>query len=183
MNSRIIPALSARCARFEFGALPRGSVLERLSFICGEEKIEIENEALEFIFDHSRGDLRAGIQLLQNAETVNRGKKITVKDLESITLNIPKTVLFRLWDTMEATKKASSIAKLRQVVDAICMDGYPVSALLSVISDRVVEDEKLSDAQKAEIALILANADKATVDGCDEELTLLDVCCSIVKCL
>ena len=42
---------------------------------------------------------------------------------------------------------------------------------------------QLSDAQKAEIALILANADKATVDGCDEELTLLDVCCSIVKCL
>ena len=41
----------------------------------------------------------------------------------------------------------------------------------------------LTDPVKAEISLIMANADKKAIDGCDEEITLLAACCSIVKVL
>ena len=41
----------------------------------------------------------------------------------------------------------------------------------------------MDDEKKSSMCIILANADKAAVDGCDEEITLLSACCSIVKCL
>lgn len=42
--SKIIPALSSRCARFEFGALPRENVVARLRFISEEEKMTVEED-------------------------------------------------------------------------------------------------------------------------------------------
>ena len=42
--SKIIPALSSRCARFEFGALPRENVVDRLRFISEEEKMTVEDD-------------------------------------------------------------------------------------------------------------------------------------------
>ena len=42
--SKIIPALSSRCARFEFGALPRENVVARLRFISEEEKMTVEDD-------------------------------------------------------------------------------------------------------------------------------------------
>jgi replication factor C subunit 2 len=42
--SKIIPALSSRCARFEFGALPRENVVSRLRMISQEEHMTIDDD-------------------------------------------------------------------------------------------------------------------------------------------
>ena len=42
--SKIIPALSSRCARFEFGALPRENVVDRLRYISQQENMTIDND-------------------------------------------------------------------------------------------------------------------------------------------
>lgn len=42
--SKIIPALSSRCARFEFGALPRDNVVARLRYISDEEKMNVDDD-------------------------------------------------------------------------------------------------------------------------------------------
>ena len=42
--SKIIPALSSRCARFEFGALPQENVVARLRYISQQENMMIDDE-------------------------------------------------------------------------------------------------------------------------------------------
>ena len=74
-----------------------------------------------------------------------------------------------------------------------CLDGYPLSILLSLLTSYVVNNTgwnlgrvmriELEDEKKAEICLELARADKAVCDGCDEELLLLGTCCTLVKLL
>ena len=46
ITSRIIPALSSRCARFEFGSLPPEHVISRLRYISEQESMKIDDEVL-----------------------------------------------------------------------------------------------------------------------------------------
>ncbi|KNB44092.1 replication factor C subunit [Blastocystis sp. subtype 4] len=181
--SKIIPALSSRCARFEFGALPRENVVARLRFISEEEKMTVEDDALQYIYDQSKGDLRSGIHLLQNSYMIFQKDVITKEKLHGITMEIPPMVVKNLWDTIVATTAASSITRLSAAVEKVILDGYPLSILLSLLTSYVVNNTELEDEKKAEICLELARADKAVCDGCDEELLLLGTCCTLVKLL
>lgn len=49
---RIIPALSSRCARFEFGSLPREHVVDRLRFISDQEQMTIDNDVCSRLRHH-----------------------------------------------------------------------------------------------------------------------------------
>lgn len=157
--------------------------MDRLRYICSQEQMQVDDDALRFIYDQSQGDLRSGIQLLQNAHTIYRSDHVTLESLQKIIFNIPEEVVFRLWNTIQCTHNASNLVKLIEVVESICLEGYPLSSLLAKLSDCSVDNKELRDEQKAEIAMIIATADKAANDGCDGELILLDTCCSIVKCL
>lgn len=50
--SKIIPALSSRCARFEFGALPRENVVDRLRTISQEEHMTIDDDVCLWLAVH-----------------------------------------------------------------------------------------------------------------------------------
>lgn len=92
---------------------------------------------------------------------------------------------------MEGIKNASNITSLSTYVEKIVLDGYPIAMILSSLEKYIFTldslifivywDVDVTDSQKADISLILANAEKAALDGCVEELTLLSTCCSIVK--
>lgn len=51
---RIIPALSSRCARFEFGSLPCENVVNRLRYISTEEHMNINDEVNFHWSSHNR---------------------------------------------------------------------------------------------------------------------------------
>ncbi len=50
--------------------------------------------------------------------------------------------------------------------------GYALAAMLDKLCDLVLADGTLSDAQKADMALALAECDKCVADGAEEELQL-----------
>lgn len=61
-----VPAtISSRCQRFDFRRLPLAAMVERLSHICGEEKIDCPPEALQVIARTATGSARDAINLLQ----------------------------------------------------------------------------------------------------------------------
>ena len=148
--SKIIPALSSRCARFEFGALPRDNVVARLRYISDEEKMNVDDDveirciddeqALQYIYDQSKGDLRSGIHLLQNSFMIFQKDAITKEKLHSITMEIPPMIVKNLWDTIVATTTASSIMRLSAAVEKVILDGYPLSILLSLLTSYVVNN-------------------------------------------
>ena len=62
---KIPETILSRCQRFDFQRIAVKVLVDRLSFIANQEKIEVEEKALEMIAHHAEGGLRDAIGLLE----------------------------------------------------------------------------------------------------------------------
>ena len=67
--SHIIAPIQSRCVVFRFSKVPANEVVEYLKFICKNEEVKFEEKALYKIYEHTNGDLRHSINILQAAST------------------------------------------------------------------------------------------------------------------
>ena len=70
---------------------------------------------------------------------------------------------------------------MRSAVNDIILEGYPLSAILSQLHDRVVTDASVRDVDKALICEKIAQADENLSDGASEALQLLDVAAFVMR--
>lgn len=77
-SSKIIDPIQSRCAIFRFKLLEKKDVKKVLENISKSEKVEIDDEAIEAIYEGSDGDCRRSINFLQSTASISQ--KIT-KDL------------------------------------------------------------------------------------------------------
>ncbi|KDP32826.1 hypothetical protein JCGZ_12118 [Jatropha curcas] len=176
--SRIIEPLASRCAKFRFKPLSEDIMSDRILYICKEEGLNIDAEALSTLSSISQGDLRRAITYLQGAARLF-GSTISSKDLISVSGVIPKEFLGAFY----AACKSGDFDLANKEVNNIIAEGYPVSQMLVQLFDLVVEADDISDEQKARICKSLAAADKCLVDGADEYLQLLDVASNTMRAL
>lgn len=79
-----IPAtILSRCQRFDFKKISISDINTRINYICNEEKIDIEPEAVELIAKLSDGGMRDSLSLLDQL-TAYTTEKITVKDVNDV---------------------------------------------------------------------------------------------------
>jgi len=74
-SSKIISPIQSRCTLFRFSLLSKEYTLEYLKRIVTGEKINIDQKALEAIFELTQGDLRISGNILQASASL--GKQIT----------------------------------------------------------------------------------------------------------
>jgi replication factor C small subunit len=67
--SHIIEPIQSRCVVFRFSKVPVEEIVEHLKFICKNEEIKFDEKALYKIYEHTNGDLRHSINILQAAST------------------------------------------------------------------------------------------------------------------
>lgn len=70
-SSKIIDPIQSRCAVFRFKLLEKKDVKKVLEKISKEEKIEIDEEAVEAIYEGSEGDCRRSINFLQSTASIS----------------------------------------------------------------------------------------------------------------
>ncbi|MEM4946624.1 MAG: replication factor C small subunit, partial [Thermosphaera sp.] len=63
--SKIIEPIQSRTAVFRFTPLKKEDVVERLRYICNNEKVVCRDDALTTIYELSEGDMRRAINILQ----------------------------------------------------------------------------------------------------------------------
>ena len=80
---KVLPTIQSRCQKFDFKRIPDVVMMENLKRICGLEKIEIEDAALQMISGESEGCLRDAQSLLDRAIALC-GNKITLTELEGL---------------------------------------------------------------------------------------------------
>jgi DNA polymerase-3 subunit gamma/tau len=79
-----IPAtILSRCQRFDFKKISISDINTRINYICNEEKIDIEPEAVELIAKLSDGGMRDSLSLLDQL-TAYTTEKITVNDVNDV---------------------------------------------------------------------------------------------------
>lgn len=65
--SHIIEPIQSRCVVFRFSKVPVDEVVGYLKIICKKEEIKFDEKALYKIYEHTNGDLRNSINILQSA--------------------------------------------------------------------------------------------------------------------
>ncbi|MBU0958530.1 MAG: replication factor C small subunit [Nanoarchaeota archaeon] len=82
-SSKIIDPIQSRCAIFRFKLLERKDIQKIIDKISQTEKLQIDSEALEVIFEGSEGDCRKCINILQSTASIS----------PSISLNLVSTMI------------------------------------------------------------------------------------------
>ncbi|KAF8328815.1 replication factor C [Cantharellus anzutake] len=196
--TRIIEPLASRCSKFRFTPLDVSSTRSRLYHIAQAENVNMSPETFDTLIKVSDGDLRRAITYLQSAArlspTAEPSNPITPRDIQEIAGVIPDAIISAFLvalgveshlpggvnpdamdiDNLQA-KKAAGYDDVRNAVRGIIRQGYSVSQMLIQIHDVVVSHPVLSDIQKARCSLVIAEVDKAVIDGGDEELQLLEL--------
>ncbi|BBM98161.1 replication factor C subunit 2/4 [Marchantia polymorpha subsp. ruderalis] len=168
--SRIIEPLASRCAKYRFKPLNEEIMTTRIKFVCQEEGIQLNSEALSTLSKVSGGDLRRAITCLQSAARLY-GSSISSDNIISVSGVVPDEIL----DSLLVACKSGQFDKAQGVVTNIIAEGHPASQILSQLFDIVVKASDITDEQKARILERIAETDKALIDGADEFLQLLDV--------
>lgn len=78
-------------------------------------------------------------------------------------------------DGFEACWRTRDYKKISHEVSNAVADGHSASRILSQLHIRLLRTETLSSIQKAQIAEVFGDVDKALSDGADEQLQLLNL--------
>lgn len=178
--SKIIDPLTSRCAKFRFTPLPMTSMTAHLRRIADSEKVVITNDTITALIDASDGDLRKAINTLQSAHRMQAGLAALDIDLIATAACLVPPAVVKAFD--HATSQARTTNKaVRTAVDNVLVEGYSAIQLLAQYADRLY-DKSLSDGvaamndlQKSAVGIVIADAEKALIDGCDEQLQLYNV--------
>ncbi|KAM6500857.1 P-loop containing nucleoside triphosphate hydrolase protein [Amanita muscaria] len=194
--TRIIEPVASRCSKFRFVPLDSDSAHLRLSHIAAAENVTVPPAVIDMLIATSSGDLRRAITYLQSASrlssSTNPPTPITPADIQEIAGVVPDTVINGLATVLgidvgsemaiEAdTEKGGRFQLIRKEVKRIIRQGYSATQVLAQIHDLVVLHPTLNGRQKAQVALVFAEADKALGDGADEELWTLEVALGVYK--
>ncbi|UCG01668.1 MAG: replication factor C small subunit [Candidatus Heimdallarchaeota archaeon] len=76
-SSRIISPIQSRCAIFRFTGLSIDDIKSRLKYIAKKKQLQIDEEALNALYESSEGDLRQAINALQASASLT--PEITVE--------------------------------------------------------------------------------------------------------
>ncbi|KAJ1614924.1 replication factor C like AAA ATPase [Cryptosporidium canis] len=174
--SKIIEPLASRCAKFRFQPISKKSQIERLNYICSQEKILCEEGLLETIVEISQGDLRRGITILQSAsELLGKDRKINVSSIVDISGIPPKIITERVVSSCKTGGTESILMEAERLIN----EGWSASLILKNLTEFVVNCAHIDDSKKAFLMLRISEADACVTDGSNEFLTLLNICSSL----
>jgi DNA polymerase-3 subunit gamma/tau len=78
---KVLATIQSRCQRFDFKRIPMSLMVQHLKTVCAQEKISIEDSALQTVARESEGCLRDALSLLDQVIALC-GTNITQKHLE-----------------------------------------------------------------------------------------------------
>lgn len=175
--SRIIEPLTSRCSKFRFRPLGLEILESRIRGICELEKVDISDDAVTALINVSEGDLRRAITTLQSAARLQAGVKLTKDHIYDITGVIPEHWLTSLVEVCSS----GSYDKLATYVDDLMAEGFAGAQILLQVHDVIIDNNSLTDTQKAAICDKIAMCDHRLLEGGDEQLQVLDLCCCLMQ--
>lgn len=123
---KVIDTILSRCQRFDFSLLSLNDIRARLEYICQEEGITYEGEALQIIARSSKGGLRDAISLLDQAISYTNAN-LTVADIQQMLGKVDEEVLNQFFNHIINRNSAEALELVNQLINR----GYGVSIFVS----------------------------------------------------
>lgn len=114
-----IPAtIVSRCQRFDFKRISKQTLVDRMAFICQEQGISIQSEALNLIAQVAEGGMRDSLSLLDQAISYTDGN-VTLEDCIAVTGAVSQESLTQLADTIMNKQMDESV----RLLDTLTSEG------------------------------------------------------------
>lgn len=114
-----IPAtILSRCQRFDFKRVSLEDQVHWLRYVCEQEKLEAEDEALHYIARLSDGGMRDAISLLDQVSSFSVDR-ITIDDVLAMTGGLPSESYEQLIETVQK----QDVSEALQLVDRFMQEG------------------------------------------------------------
>ncbi|KAK6041674.1 replication factor [Cooperia oncophora] len=136
--------------------------------ICEKEGVKIDSSTLETLITLCEGDLRRSITYLQS---VSCRENVTNDYVLNITGYVAEDNAHKLLTACHS----SDSDRLLHALDDVYRAGYAGPSLINQIYDQLLDDDSLSDIDKAAIFEKMAVVEARLVDGSDEYIQLMDL--------
>lgn len=142
---KVPETIISRCQRFDFTRLSLEHIIEKLSLIAKQEKVEVEKSALEMIAISAEGGMRDAESLFSQVLSLE-DKSITSKEVEEILGTTKRQHIEKMVDHILDKDLLGAVS----LVDELSQDGYDLEvfhkALLNYLRQVMLlcVDEKLS---------------------------------------
>jgi len=114
---KMIPTIISRCQRFDFYRLRKDQIIKKLNYICQQEKIRADDEALDLIATNAEGAMRDAESLLEQiityAQTLKKDK-IEKKDVQELLGLVENETIIKFLDFLVNKKSKEAIEFLNQ---------------------------------------------------------------------
>ena len=109
---KIPDTIISRCQKFNFERLGVSDIVSRLEYICGEEKIEFNQDGLNMIAEISKGGMRDSISMLDQIQTLG---PVTVESVTSALGKTEANTFEKLFTLMQASDTRMALDVLNKV--------------------------------------------------------------------
>ena len=163
-SSKIIDPIASRCAKFRFKSLSKESQIQRLKFICEQEKINVPDNILEILQNISEGDLRRSINLLQSISQLGLDN-MTEDVVFDVCGIIPKDVVSELVNNCKKLKIDDLMIKINQ------------------LNEYFADDTTIEENKKYSIFEILVDKETNLIEKSNQEILAYDLLIQISQIL
>ena len=164
---QIIDSIKSRCSSFKFKEITPDYCILKLKSISQEEGLNITNNALEKISFICQGDIRRGINILQNLQYV-KTDIIKTENVNKITSYINEDIINKLWKITFQSNINSIMNHLIKIINK----GYPIFYILDAIMVKL-HNEDISDKIKSKIIIYISKCEKKILVGSNELIQLI----------
>ena len=160
---KVLETILSRVQRFDFHAISNPELLERLRYVCEQEQIEADADALALIARHARGGMRDALTKLEQLATATSGKvsfsaaqallgEVSASTLASIVTALAQRDIARLFSEVGAlVAEGHDLLQFTHELSSRLRDAY----VLSVVGPR----EGVIDAQGDDLRVIAEEAE------------------------
>lgn len=127
---KVLPTILSRCQRFNLNRIPLQNIMSKLKFICEQQNVAIEDEAIRLLAQRAEGGLRDAESLLDQIIAFQEGA-ITASSIADILGIMPRQVFFEL----DQAGKEGNIGKAFEIADRVFSQGKDLTHFLEGLTD------------------------------------------------
>jgi DNA polymerase-3 subunit gamma/tau len=114
---KMIPTIASRCQKFDFHKLSFDEMVKKLNFICKQENLDFEPDALGLIVASSEGSMRDAEAKLNQMVSFFDGQKIKADDVKSLLGLVDNNLLVELCEFLAKKDKAGALKFLSDNIE------------------------------------------------------------------
>ncbi|HAX95663.1 MAG TPA: hypothetical protein DCY35_03965 [Prolixibacteraceae bacterium] len=167
---KIIPTILSRCQIFDFNRIKVGDIVQYLDHVAREEKISIEQSALNVIANKADGAMRDALSIFDQIVSFS-GREITYQDVITNLNVLDYEYYFRLTDHFLRNEVADTLLIFNEVLDSGFEGQHFIGGLAGHFRDLLVSRDPVT-IQLLEVGGDIRDRYKAQAANCPPDFLL-----------